>query len=360
MKDCPGVLACLTTALLAIGAAPLPAAEAACRPVRTLTLQLRLAGDAPRPARLRGTGTDLVLEDVRDGAVLWSAGSGSGTTQRVPGMTAPFGESFAALDLDGDGLHDRLYAADQAGRLWRFTLRPGAQPDALASGGIWADLGESGGGRGFIAPPDITQLQPPGLEPWLNIALGSASTGVVPVANRFYLLRDSLQPDLPARPIDESLLLPLSFAADTPAVALQPFPQVQGYYLPLGLSQVFAPALTLSGRVHFTVVETSRPLLVECPPDTLPVPPVPLSLSILRAEDGRPAGTPGLTAHESVRRSLSHALPADTGPTLEPATTSGTPGGTDRLECRVGDEPVPGCELDVSPRRAGWRREDVD
>ena len=72
----------------------------------------------------------LRLLDPVDGRELWSAGAGAGTTQQIAAMDAAFGTSLVALHLDEDGLHDRLYAGDRAGRLWRFDLRAGARASA--------------------------------------------------------------------------------------------------------------------------------------------------------------------------------------------------------------------------------------
>lgn len=359
------ILSRLAPCLLAAALAPLYAAQPPCRPPRPLALTVQLSGNAPQPARLRAEGTGLVLENEQ-GDVLWSAGIGSASTQHIPGMTAPFGESLAVVDMDGDDLPERLYAGDRAGRLWRFTLQPGATAADLLRGGLLANLGLPLGGRGFIAPPELALVRIAGLVPWLDIALGSASTGATPVPNRFYLLRDGLDNALPVPPLDESRLLPLAGAADRLLPLSAPFPAHRGHYLPLGQSQVLAQALTLSGRVHFTVVENPEPLVIGCPQNHVPVPLQPLAVAILPPVNADPVGTgpangnPGADGATPLaqRRVLSQPLPADAAITLRQGTGTGATEGL--LTCQIGDEQLPGCALDTRPQRAGWYREDVD
>ncbi|MGC4027463.1 MAG: hypothetical protein QM696_01130 [Steroidobacteraceae bacterium] len=327
-----------------------------CRPARAIPLQIRFADEAPRAALLRAQGTGLALEDSRSGVRLWSAGPDAGGSQQFSDMRSAFGESLTAVHLDADGVHDRLYAGDRAGRLWRFELQADARPERWLRGGIWADLGLPGGGRGFLAAPDVTLLQVPGLHPWLNVALGSATTGPVPVENRFYFLRDVLAAELPAQPVTEADLLRLSPPGGIMDARRHETP-VHGYYLALGNVQVFAPALTLAGRLHFTVVETAQPLAVQCPDNTVPIHPGAVSVTVLRAEDGATADTNGDGQIDSrdLRSSLPRALPADARIDLMPSAE-----GTAELLCEVGGEALPGCALDTAPHPAGWRREDAD
>lgn len=351
--------ACLLAASLLLPAAT-PALGAApdCRPARAIELMVRFAGQPPQRALLRSSGTGLALEDSHGGAQLWSAGPDAGAFQRFGEMTAGFGESLFAIHLDTDGLHDRLYAGDRAGRLWRFELAAGARPEHWLRGGIWADLGLAEGGRGFIAAPDVALVNLPGTGTRLNVALGSATTGEFPVENRFYFLRDTLAAQLPPQLLTEADLLPLSPLRAPPDISRAGTDEVRGYYLPLGHAQVFAPALTLAGRTHFTVVETAQPLAVHCADGAVPTRPVALSVTILRTADGAATGSNGEEQHDprDLRRSLPRALPADTRVDVAPSVA----GDNEQRRCEAGGEPLPGCMLDTAPRPAGWRREDVD
>jgi hypothetical protein len=130
------------------------------------------------------------------GTLLWSAAATGTHTQRFAGMTAGFTASFAAIDIDGDGTHDRIYAGDLQGRLWRFDLDSNAPVSRWMTGGIFADLGNAASGRGFLAAPDVVLMSPHGAQAWLGIAIGTANTapatrpGFAFGMHRFYVLRD--------------------------------------------------------------------------------------------------------------------------------------------------------------------------
>ena len=56
------------------------------------------------------------------GRQLWTGGAIGAVTQRFADMAAGFTSSLAVIDTDGDGAHDRIYAGDLQGRLWRFDI----------------------------------------------------------------------------------------------------------------------------------------------------------------------------------------------------------------------------------------------
>lgn len=348
------LVALLQLSGLLVAAPPVFAAAGACRPAAGLPLVVRFADGVAQQAVLRAVGeSGLQLEDARSGRMLWSAGADGGATQRFTEMTTAFGESLRAVHLDEDGIHDRLYAGDRAGRLWRLELRAGASPSRWMQGGVWADLGVAGGGRGFVAAPDVTRMQAPGQGAWLNIAVGSASTGTGTVVNRFYFLRDAPQPELPPL-LTEADLQPLASPQGiTDAAQSQP----AGFYIDLGTAQVMAPALTLDGRTHFNVLETARPLVAECPVGMVPTGLAAMSVSVLRTEDGAAtddANGDGQVDMRDLRRSLPRALPADSRIDIGPPDARGM------RACELGGELLAGCALDTAPHLAGWRREDAE
>lgn len=330
------------------------AADAGCHAPAPLLLRVRLADEAPRDALLLPAGDGgLVLLDPESRHTLWSAGPRPGTSQQITAMDAAFGASLTALHLDEDGLHDRIYAGDQAGRVWRLDLRAGARPSAWMRAGLLADLGVPEGGRGFLAAPDVTRIEIPGFAPWLNIALGTANIGAARGDHRFYVLRDALDAALPPAPLTEADLdlhaLPLGVGH---AVS-------RGFYLPLGTSQVLAPALTLNGFLHFTAVESGHSLLARCGIGTLPTAAVQLSVTVIRAEDGAVVTDRdgnGRIDQFDLKQRLPRPLPANSMVALPARTT----GNATRLQCAVAGEPLPECFLDIRPRRTWWRREDAD
>jgi hypothetical protein len=342
----------LALCLACIQTASAPAAQASCRAPSSLTLRVRFAGEVPRIALLEPTSGGLRLRDATTGIELWSADSRSGATQQITSLDATIGTSLTAVDLDNDGLHDRIYAGDSAGRLWRFDLRSGARPASWMQTTLFANLGVTGGGRGFVAAPDVARIKTSTGTSWLSIAIGTANTGTARADHRFYLLRDSLTGAPPATPLSEA---DLEQAAATLRLTSS---NARGYYQPLGAAQVLAPSLTLDGRVFFTAVESSDAVLAGCA-SGLPQPTVPLSVTVLRATDGAvdsDSNGDGRIDARDLRRILSRTLPANTGVEL-----ASTPAGSDgRLLCHIGAQPLPDCFLDTRPRRTWWRRDDAE
>ncbi len=98
-----------------------------------------------------------------------------------------------------------------------------------------ADLGAPGGGRGFIARPDIARIEGPAGTSWLNIAIGTINTDVPRNDHRMYVLRDLIN-NPPSPPMVESDLEPLAPPAGVSRG------NKHGYYPPLGSVQVVAAA----------------------------------------------------------------------------------------------------------------------
>ncbi len=330
------------------------AADSGCQKSAPLTLRVRFADEAPREVLLQSSlPNGLKLLDPVEGRELWSAGAGPGATQQIAGMDAAFGASLMAVHLDDDGLHDRLYAGDRAGRLWRFDLRAGARPQSFLRAGVLADLRAPDGGRGFLAAPDITRIETIGAPPWLNIAIGTANTGIPRTDHRFYVLRDDLEAPFTASPLTEADLELLA-----PPLGINNS-SVRGYYLLLGSSQVLAQSLTINGRIHYTAVESGSSQFAVCAIGSLPSTDAAHVVTVIRAADGAvPVDTDGNGRIDlgDLRRPLPRTQPANAAValTLNPADPDG------RLHCQIGGELLPECSLDTRPQRTWWRREDAD
>jgi hypothetical protein len=311
-------------------------------PIRIHTKMRGQQGDLPFDALLVGDSANgLMLSDPRTGARIWSAGASAPAVQQFAGMTAGFGGSLAVVDTDGDGLHDRLYAGDRAGRLWRFDLDGIAPPQSWATGGIFADLGDLPK-RGFIAPPDVALIAPAGQRPWLSIAIGTASTGPGQASNRFYLLRDwspfehwTAAQYRRWRPIRESALLRLS------GHSLDPSLTASGFFLDIGGGQVLARSLTVSGQIRLTIAESASLPTWSCMLTT-PAIPVPISVTTIAALDG------SIASDNANRLLLPKSLPPDSAVVLR------------ENQCVVGELLVEGCSVDTTAHKTYWRREDAD
>jgi hypothetical protein len=327
--------------------APLAAEPADCAPSASLPVSVRIGSDAaPRQALLvGGSAPALRIVDARSGMTLWSAGAAAPASQRYAAMTASFGGSLIALDTDHDGLHDRLYAGDLEGRLWRFDLHNGAAAGDWSSGGVFADFSNTAG-RGFRAPPDVSLADAPGMAPWLNIAVGTSAPGHVDADNRFYVLRDyapfeslTIAQYGDWQPLREADLSLVATVGPSPG-SLDP----EGYYIELGSGEVITPSLTVAGRIVLAIAGTSAAPATGCRS----------AFSIASLDLAR--GQPLRDATGNWRRLLREDLPLNAVLRLD-AIPSGA--FTSAL-CSLGDARVAECDVALPARRAWWRREDAE
>jgi hypothetical protein len=294
---------------------------------------------------LRGSAMPKITLEERDtGRVLWTAADALPATQVFAAMQAAFSGSFAVVDLDGDGVHDRFYAGDLAGRLWRFDLHHGAAPELWASGGIWADFSTLAG-RGFLVPPDVSLSAPPGQEPWLNIAAGTARTTDSAVANRFYVVRDKKPFDPWSdreyrawKPLHETDLLDMGRPGAETAAVID-----KGYYFDLGTADVMAPSLTVSGRA--TLVLSASATGSDCQ--------VAVSVASIDIDTAASVPAPGTSSVAGAAQTQPISVPAGTGFVL----TANEQG---KVVCTLGETHVAACDVDTTPVPLYWRREDAD
>ncbi len=332
-------------ALLHAGAAA--AADLAdCLPQSPVLLNIRIGESLAQHALLVGGGTPaLKLVDVTTGALLWSAGASRPAAQRFAAMTEPFSGSVIALDTDNDGLHDRVYAGDLAGRLWRFDLHNGAAAGSWASGGVFADF-SNGAGRGFRAPPDVSLAAPPGVAPWFDIAVGTAAPGHVDADNRFYVLHDRAPFDAWTdaqyrgwQPLRESDLQRITATGERRDELLH-----AGWFIELGSGEVITASLTVGGRIVLAVAESTTQSAVGCRS----------AFSIATVDPGR--GPVSFDARGSWRNLLPDVLATDASFTLSTIVDAEAASAT----CALGGTHITDCDIDTRPRRTWWRRMDAE
>ena len=219
-------------------------------------------------------------------------------------MTAAFGNSLTVIDLDGDGIHDRLYAGDRIGRLWRFDLDAAAPAQHWASGAVFANLGTPGIARGFIAAPDVALVTNANNESWLSIAMGTATMGTGAPSNRFYVLRDSAVFEQWSSERYRRLILWSNRPAGRQHASRRT--------LPLRLlhstrvSQVLARRHDDCRLIYFTVAETSARLVSSCD-GNIPSQPATLSVTSSARKMGHHAGP---QCRWSARSQRSSGIPA--------------------------------------------------
>jgi len=151
-----------------------------------------------------GEGAGIFMLDLETGDRIWRAGLDVGAELQSDDMTRAIPGRIRVIDLNGDGLADRMYAADLGGQIWRFDITNGEDPDDLVAGGVIAQFGAEGlslpdeaDTRRFYTTPDVSiftdKLQN---RRYLAVSIGSGYRAHPldnDAADRFYSLRD---PDL--------------------------------------------------------------------------------------------------------------------------------------------------------------------
>jgi type IV pilus assembly protein PilY1 len=148
-------------------------------------------------------GNSIYIVDSQTGALLWhgSGNTGADKVFAVAGksMSNSIPGDVRVLDLNGDRLADRMYAADMGGQVWRFDILNGQTRASLVNGGVIAQLGAAGLGaptladtRRFYYAPDVA-LASTNQYSYLHIGIGSgyrAHPNETANHNAFYALRD--------------------------------------------------------------------------------------------------------------------------------------------------------------------------
>ena len=163
------------------------------------------AHDSPaHPATADAEGAGIMMLDLKTGDRIWRAGLDTGADLTLAKMTRSIPSRIRVIDLNGDGLADRMYAADLGGQIWRFDITNGEKPDKIVAGGVIARLGAEGlstptsaDTRRFYTTPDVSILTDKAQNRrYLAISIGSGYRAH-PLDNdatdRFYSIRD---PDL--------------------------------------------------------------------------------------------------------------------------------------------------------------------
>jgi type IV pilus assembly protein PilY1 len=138
------------------------------------------------PYSTDAVGNRIYIVDALSGARLWfGGGAGVGTPNLlVAGMENGITGRINVLDINGDQFADRMYAADNGGRVFRFDIYNGRSAGSLVTGGVFAELGAAGLGsptqadtRRFYYGPDVVLIQRRGEDPYYNLAIGSGYRG---------------------------------------------------------------------------------------------------------------------------------------------------------------------------------------
>lgn len=136
--------------------------------------------DAPRydHGRLPGmaAGSQVFMVDARSGELLWwAAGPGQGADQTVATMVDSVPARVRVLDIDGNGLVDRFYVNDIAGRVFRFDIADERESPHEGVGRVRmvADLSDLGREVRFFNAPSVAPIRLASGQSGIAIALTS-------------------------------------------------------------------------------------------------------------------------------------------------------------------------------------------
>ncbi len=142
-------------------------------------------------------GNGIFIVESETGNVLWH-GARDGIHDDFDDMNYAIPADVKVVDLNADGLADRMYAADMGGQIWRFDISNGSSGSGLVAGGVIAQLGGAPAAsppisatRRFYYSPDIALVSAD--PPFIHIGIGSghrARPNSVFTQDRFYALRD--------------------------------------------------------------------------------------------------------------------------------------------------------------------------
>ena len=148
-----------------------------------------------------GVGNGIHILDLVSGAELWRASNDAASDLTVAGMTRSIPGQVRVIDMSGDGLADRMYAADMGGQLLRIDIKNGETPANLATGGVIAQLGAEGDPvqdfdvtRRFYTTPDVSLFQDSSNNRrFISLSIGSGYRSHPlddSAEDRFYSVRD--------------------------------------------------------------------------------------------------------------------------------------------------------------------------
>lgn len=219
-------------------------------------------------------GRAIYAVDAHSGNLLWSIGKG-GATYALAEMSNGLAANLSVLDIDSNGIADRIYAADVGGRIFRVDLPDGENRLLLEQDKVdkpqatlFADLNEGGvGNRRFYQEPDIAIVRD-GLKRVITVAIGSGYRahpllkGDKTVQDRLYVLKD-----FDVRGLPDTDGLPRENKDLVDATDVDPGNALYGWYIDLAKAageKALARAVTLQGKVFFTTFSPATPPSNSC------------------------------------------------------------------------------------------------
>ncbi|MGV6816331.1 MAG: PilC/PilY family type IV pilus protein [Thiotrichales bacterium] len=219
------------------------------------------------------TGNALYIVDAKTGERLWWA-SDTGADLNLEAMRNSIPANVRVIDIDNNGISDRLYAADLGGRVFRIdlvdtentTMTEGQKKNEV-SGILLADLGgdDTANNRRFYYEPDAALINDNG-NTFISLSIGSGYRahpllkGDADSQNALFMIRDPgvsfylSEKNHSVVHLDDLTEVPLTGSqVETPEIVAE-----NGWYVNLrraGGEKALARAVTLNNVVYFTTFE---------------------------------------------------------------------------------------------------------
>jgi type IV pilus assembly protein PilY1 len=206
-------------------------------------------------------GNAIYIVDAANGAYLASL-SNSNASHTIDGMDYAIPSNLATVDINGNGLVDRIYAADVGGRIIRVDFADGENEGNTISGGILADINQdSDTHRKLFNTPQIGYYAK-GTQQFLVLMIGTgnhANPLDADYQDRFYMIKDGniWQRDIADEPAGEHDFINASESILNSGEVLTE--QYRGWYinLPPG-EKSFSRAILYDYAIFFTTYRASR------------------------------------------------------------------------------------------------------
>ncbi|MES9992267.1 MAG: hypothetical protein ABW098_09950 [Candidatus Thiodiazotropha sp.] len=214
-------------------------------------------------------GNAIYIVDAEDGSRLRTISSDGGADLTISDMNNGIAGDLLPVDINANGVTDRLYAADVGGRIIRVDIPDSEFGDTSLDGGIIADIYEPGEFRRFFNTPEVGYYNLGGVQ-YLAILLGSGNRTNpldISVTDRFYMIKD---PNVWAKPTTYVTVLQnqLYDASDNTVqdgsgsdqiTAEASLRSMNGWYIDFGLSEKsFSKAVLYDYAVLFTTFSAER------------------------------------------------------------------------------------------------------
>jgi type IV pilus assembly protein PilY1 len=137
-------------------------------------------------------GNAIYIVDASNGTLLRTISSDGGADVTIGDMLNSIAGDVLPVDINANGITDRLYAADVGGRIIRVDIPDSEFGDTSLDGGIIADVYNTNELRKFFNTPEVGYYNV-GRTQYLSILIGSGNRSNpldVTVTDRFYMIKD--------------------------------------------------------------------------------------------------------------------------------------------------------------------------